>query len=69
VSGLNESDKAFKFAIQNFLLGLPYKLKTYYFEKLPGDMGSNLILMRSVGLKLCVVKSIWLLLTFHLSKL
>jgi hypothetical protein len=32
VSGLKKSDKAFKFTIQNFLMELPYKLKTYYFE-------------------------------------
>jgi hypothetical protein len=39
VSGLSESDKAFKFTIQNFLMELPYKFKAYYFENLHGDMG------------------------------
>jgi hypothetical protein len=39
VSGLNKCDKAFKFSIENFVMELPYKLKTYYFENLHGDMG------------------------------
>jgi hypothetical protein len=44
LSGLNGSDKVFKFTNQHFLTELPYKLKHHHFENVHGFMSQILFL-------------------------